>query len=57
MFKEDTKKFNRNLGMKNIEAGKPPCMAEAVTYWKSLWRGKNSIMKEQNEKDRNREGK
>jgi hypothetical protein len=23
--------------MKNIEPRKPPCMAEAETYWKSLW--------------------
>ena len=34
MFKEDTKKFYRN---KNIEAREPPSMAEAETYWKSLW--------------------
>jgi hypothetical protein len=32
-----TKKFYRNLGMKNIEAREPPSMAEAETYWKSLW--------------------
>jgi hypothetical protein len=37
MFKEDIKKFYRNLGMKNIEAQEPPSMAEAETYWKSLW--------------------
>ena len=37
MFKEDTKKFYRNLGMKNIEARVPPSMAEEETYWKSLW--------------------
>jgi ribosomal protein S10 len=37
MFKEDTKKFCRNLGMKNIEARGPFSMAEAETYWKSLW--------------------
>ena len=37
MFKEDTKKFYRNLGMKNIEARESPSMAEAETYWKSLW--------------------
>ena len=36
MFKEDTKKFYRNLGMKNIEAREPPSMAETETYWKSL---------------------
>jgi len=36
MFKEDTKKFYRNLGMKNIEAREPPSMAETQTYWKSL---------------------
>jgi hypothetical protein len=30
--KEDTKKFYRNLGMKNIEATEPPSMAEAETY-------------------------
>jgi len=27
----------RNLGTKNIEAREPPSMAEAETYWKSLW--------------------
>ena len=37
MFKEDTKKFYRNLGMKNIEAREPPTMTEAETYWKSVW--------------------
>jgi len=37
MFKEDTKRFYRNLGMKNIESREPPSMAEAETYWKSLW--------------------
>jgi len=37
MFKEDNKKFYRNLGMKNIEAREPPSLAEAETYWKSLW--------------------
>jgi len=36
MFKEDTKKSYRNLNMKNIDARKPPSMAEAETYWKSL---------------------
>jgi len=38
MFKEDTKKFYRNLGIKNIEAREPPSMAAAETYWESLWR-------------------
>jgi hypothetical protein len=37
MFKEDTKRFYRNLGMKNLEAREPPAKAEAETYWKSLW--------------------
>ena len=37
MFKEDTKKFYRNLGMKNIEAREPPSMTEAETYCQSLW--------------------
>ena len=36
MFKEDTKKFYRNLGMKNIEGREPPSMAEAETQWTSL---------------------
>jgi hypothetical protein len=36
MFKEDNKKFCRNLGMKNIEAREPPSMAEAETNWWSL---------------------
>jgi len=37
MFKDDTKKFYRNLGMKNIETREPPSMAEAETCCKSLW--------------------
>jgi len=37
MFKEETKGFYRNLGMKNIEARESPSMAEGETYWKSLW--------------------
>ena len=37
MSEEDTKKFYRNLGMKCIDAREPPSMAEAETYWKSLW--------------------
>ena len=37
MFKDNTNKFYRNLGMKNIEAREPPSMAEAETYFKSLW--------------------
>jgi len=37
MFKEDIKKFHRDLGMKNIEAREPSSMAEAGTYQKSLW--------------------
>ena len=28
--------------MKNIEAREPPSMAEAETYWKSLWGGKEA---------------
>jgi hypothetical protein len=45
MFKEDTKRFYRNLGMKNIEAREPPSMAEAEAYY---GKKKHSIMKEQN---------
>ena len=37
MFREDTKKIYRNLGMKNIEAREPSPMTEAETYWKSVW--------------------
>jgi len=29
MFKEDTKRFYRNLGMRNIKAREPSSMAEA----------------------------
>ena len=39
MFKEDSKNFCSNLGMKNIEAREPPSTVEAETYWKSLWGG------------------
>ena len=48
MFKEDTKKIYRKLGMKILEVREPPSMAETETYWKSLWGKKHSIMKEQN---------
>ena len=37
MFKEDTEKFYRNLGMKIIGAREPPSMAEAETDWTLLW--------------------
>ncbi len=46
MFQEDTKRFYRNLGMKNLNAEEPSSMTEAETYWKSLWGKKHSIMKE-----------
>jgi folate-dependent tRNA-U54 methylase TrmFO/GidA len=36
MFKEDTKKFYRNLCRKFIEPREPPSMAEVKPYWKSL---------------------
>ena len=36
MFKEDTKKFYRNLWMKFIEARDPQSMTEVKPYWKSL---------------------
>jgi len=48
MLREDTKKFYRNLGMKNIEAREPPSMAEAETYWKSIW-GEEAQRNERNE--------
>ena len=37
MFKEDTKKLYGNLSMKNIGTREPPSVAEAETYWRSLW--------------------
>jgi len=37
MLKEHIKKFYRNLYIKNIEIREPPSMAEARTYWMSLW--------------------
>ena len=48
MFKEDTKKFYRNLGMKNTEAREHPSMAEAETSGNHYGEKKHSIMKEQN---------
>jgi hypothetical protein len=42
MLKEDTTKFYRILGTKNIEAREPISMADIVPYWKSLWGKKNS---------------
>jgi hypothetical protein len=37
MFKKNTKKFYRNLGMKNIVTREPPSMAKGETYRKVLW--------------------
>ena len=37
VFKEDTKTFYRTLGVKNMEVRELPSLAEAETYWKSLW--------------------
>jgi len=37
MFKDDTKRFYRNLSMKIKEARESPSVAEAETYCKSLW--------------------
>jgi len=53
MFKEDTKRFYRNLGMKNLRARNPPSMAEAENYWKSQW-GKEAdwVRREQERKVR-----
>jgi len=36
MFKEDTKKFYRNFGTKNLEAREPQFTAEVGPYWKSV---------------------
>ena len=36
MFKEETKNFYKNLGMKNIGIREPNSLAETETYWKSL---------------------
>ena len=30
-------KLFRDLGMKDIKSREPPSMAEAETYWKSIW--------------------
>ena len=48
MFKEETKKFYRNLSMKNIEAREPPSMIEARLTGSHYGEKKHSIMKEQN---------
>ena len=48
MFTEDTKKFYKNLGVKNIEAREPPSMAETETSGSHYGEKKHSIMKEQN---------
>jgi hypothetical protein len=42
MFKEDTKKFYRNLGKRNIEDTEIPFMAEVQPYWQSLWGRKST---------------
>jgi len=48
LFKEDNKRFYKNLGMKNIEAREPSTLAEAETNWKSLWGEEYSIRNEHN---------
>jgi hypothetical protein len=42
MFKKDTNKFYRNLGMKNIEARERPSMAEVQPYWQLMWGRKST---------------
>jgi hypothetical protein len=44
MFKEDIKKFYRNLGWKKREATETPSMTEVGSYWKSLWGEKQHMM-------------
>jgi hypothetical protein len=48
MFKEDTKKFYRNLGMKKTEARKPPLWQKQRRTGSHFGEKKHSIMKEQN---------
>ena len=48
MFKEDTKRFYRNLSMKNIEAREPLWQKQRLTG-SHYGEEKHSIMKEQNE--------
>ena len=48
MFKEDTKNFYRNLGMKNIEAREPLPMAKQRITGSHYGEKKHSIMKQQN---------
>ena len=48
MFKEDTKKFYRNLGIKIIETREPPSMVEQRLTGSHYGEKKHSIMKEQN---------
>jgi hypothetical protein len=48
MFKEDTKKFYRNLGMKNIEPRDLPLWQKQRLTGSHYGKKKHSIIKEQN---------
>jgi len=48
MFKEDTKKIYRKLGLKNIEAREPPLWQKQRHTGSQYGEKKQSIMKEQN---------
>jgi hypothetical protein len=48
LLKEDTTKFYRNLGTKNIKAREPISTAEIEPYWKSLW-GEEAHLNERTE--------
>jgi hypothetical protein len=43
MFKKDTQKFYRYLGVKTVEIKDHPRLKEVELYWKSLWREKSKI--------------
>ena len=47
MFQEDTKKFYRNFGMKNLDTGESPSMAELKLTGKHYGGKRHIIMKEQ----------
>lgn len=37
LFKENAKKFYRNLGKKTVEIKEPPNMVEVETFWSNIW--------------------
>ena len=45
MFREDAKRFYRELGKKTIKIQKPPDIGEVKKFWQTSWDKRSAIMR------------